>query len=90
MISGKNVQCDEVDTEGKLLYWDSLGVPRDYVEGMQGWASYEMISYEQSILDGYFGVLTHHFKLITGRHPKPLREVFLENKAVWENIPSPG
>ncbi len=82
-LTGKHIACDEVDDEGKLKYWDSLGVPRDFVPGMPGWASLEMVSYERSVREGYFAILSHHFKLITGRNPKTLREVFLENKSAW-------
>lgn len=84
-LSGKPVQYVVVSDEERLAIFDAAGIPREFEEGMEGWASTEMVSYEHSLREHFFAILTHHFKMITGHHPRNLHEVFLENKAAWEN-----
>ena len=79
-LSGKPVPYVVVSDEEKLAIFDAAGIPREFEEGMEGWASTEMASYERSLREHYFAVLTHHFQLITGRQPRSLREVFIEHR----------
>jgi NAD(P)H dehydrogenase (quinone) len=85
-ISGRHIEYVVVTHEEKQAEFDRAGIPRRYVEGMQHahsgpWASEEMMSYERALGAGYFEVCSGHVKLVTGRAPMSLREVFLANKA---------
>jgi NAD(P)H dehydrogenase (quinone) len=83
-FSGRPVEFKLVSDEEKLLEFDALGFPREYVEGMVGWASTEMISYEQAIRRHFYSICSHHVKLVTGRQAISLREVFERNKAQFK------
>jgi NAD(P)H dehydrogenase (quinone) len=87
-FSGRQVEYRLCSTEEKLAIFDSMGVPRDYVDGMfnegtGAWCSNEMVTYETAIRDGYFAMCSGHVELLTGRKPKTLREVFAENSAAF-------
>jgi NAD(P)H dehydrogenase (quinone) len=82
---GKPVEYRFVSDEEKMLEFDALGFPREYTEGMIGWASTEMISYEQAIRRHFYSICSHHVKLVTGRQALSLREVFERYKAQFKS-----
>ncbi|MGE5721500.1 MAG: SDR family NAD(P)-dependent oxidoreductase, partial [Sphingomonadales bacterium] len=86
-IAGKPIVVEPVDDEGMFRHFDSLGIPRhasdDVPEGPIPWCSSDMVTFGQSIREGYFDVLTDHVERITGRPPKTLREVMLAFKPGW-------
>jgi NAD(P)H dehydrogenase (quinone) len=78
--SGKPIGYVEVSHEEKLKIFDSMGVSRDYEEGMMNeatnaWASNEMITYEMAIKQQFFSVCSRHVELITGKPALTMREV---------------
>lgn len=92
-FSGRPVAYQLCTTEEKLAIFDAMGVQRDYVDGMfnegtGAWCSNEMITYETAIREGYFAICSGHVELLTGRRPKTLRQVFEENRAVFERFKS--
>lgn len=86
-ISGKPIDLQHVDDEGMYEYFDSLGVPRkasDIVpDGPIPWASEGMVTFGQSIRDGYFDILSDDVERITGRKPRTLRSVMEQCKGAW-------
>jgi len=86
-IAGKPIVVEPVDDEGMFRHFDSLGIPRhasdDVPEGPIPWCSSDMVTFGQSIREGYFDVLTDHVERITGHKPKTLREVMLAFKPSW-------
>jgi NAD(P)H dehydrogenase (quinone) len=86
-IAGKPIEVVPVDDEAMFAHFDSLGIPRhasdDVPDGPIPWSSEDMVTFGQSIREGYFDVLTDHVERITGRPPKPLREVMLAFKPSW-------
>ena len=86
-IAGKPIVVETVDDEGMLRHFDSLGIPRhasDIVPaGPIPWSSDDMVTFGRSIREGYFDKLTPHVRELTGRDPKPLREVMLKYRAQW-------
>ena len=42
-----------------------------------------MVTFGQSIREGYFGRLSDTVERITGRKPKSLREVMIAHQAAW-------
>jgi len=86
-LTGKPIEVVSVDEEGMFAYFDSLGVPRhasDIVpDGPIPWSSDDMVTFGQSIREGYFNKQTDVVERITGRKPKTLREVMLAYKDSW-------
>jgi NAD(P)H dehydrogenase (quinone) len=86
-MTGKPIIHEHVDDEGMFAYFDSLGIPRhasDIVpQGPIPWSSDDMVSFGRSIREGFFDVLTDHVERITGRKPKPLRDVLLAHRHLW-------
>jgi NAD(P)H dehydrogenase (quinone) len=86
-IAGKPIRLEPVDDAGMFAYFDSLGIPRhasDVVPtGPIPWSSEDMVTFGQSIREGFFSALTDHVERITGRKPKPLREVLLAHQHLW-------
>ena len=86
-IAGKRIVVEPVDDAGMLAHFDSLGVPRrasDIVpQGPIPWSSDDMVTFSQSIREGFFDVSTDHVERITGRKPRSLRDVMLEHRGQW-------
>ena len=86
-LSGKHIDYQPVDDEAMFAYFDSLGVPRhasdDPVSAPIPWSSDDMVTFGQSIREGFFNVVTDHVERITGRKPRTLRDVMLQFKDSW-------
>jgi NAD(P)H dehydrogenase (quinone) len=86
-IAGKPILVERVDDEAMFAHFDSLGIPRhasdDVPDGPIPWCSSDMVTFGQSIREGYFDVLTDHVERITGNAPKSLREVMLAFRPSW-------
>jgi NAD(P)H dehydrogenase (quinone) len=86
-MTGKPIQYKPVTDDEMFAYFDSLGVPRhasdDPAKGPIPWSSDDMVTFGKSIREGYFNVLTDHVKMITGRNPRPLRDVLQQFQHTW-------
>ena len=86
-MAGKPIAIEPVDDEGMYAYFDSLGVPRtasDIVpDGPIPWASEGMVTFGQSIREGFMDVLSDDVERITGRAPRTLRSVFEQHQHLW-------
>lgn len=86
-ISGKPIIVEQVDDDGMFAYFDSLDIPRhasDVVpNGPIPWSSDDMVTFGRSIREGFFDVLTDHVERITGRRPRPLREIMMNHRHQW-------
>jgi len=86
-LVGRPLLVEQVDDAGMFAYFDSLGVPRhasDIVpDGPIPWSSDDMVTFGQSIREGYFDKCTDHVERITGRKPKTLREVMVAFQPSW-------
>jgi NAD(P)H dehydrogenase (quinone) len=86
-MSGKPIAIEPVDDEGMYAYFDSLGVPRkasDVVpDGPIPWASEGMVTFGQSIREGFMDVESDDVERITGRAPRGLRSVCEQFRSAW-------
>jgi NAD(P)H dehydrogenase (quinone) len=86
-IAGKSIVLEHVDDAGMFAYFDSLGIPRhasDIVaNGPIPWSSEDMVTFGRSIREGFFDVLTDHVERITGRRPRPLRDIMMAHCHQW-------
>ena len=86
-MAGKPIEVQQVDDEAMFAYFDSLGAPRhasDVVpDGPIPWSSDDMVTFGQSIREGYFDVVTDSVERITGRAPRSLRSVFEQFQPDW-------
>ncbi|MXO70155.1 SDR family oxidoreductase [Alteraurantiacibacter buctensis] len=85
--AGKPIELQQVSDEEMYLYFDSLGVARkasDVVpDGPIPWASEGMVTFGQSIREGYFAVLSDDVERVTGRKPRSLSSVMDQHKGEW-------
>ena len=86
-MAGKPIELIPVDDEGMYQYFDSLGVPRKasdiLPDGPIPWASEGMVTFGQSIREGYFDLLSDAVERITGKAPRTLRSVLEQYKHLW-------
>ena len=86
-IAGKPIAVETVDDEAMYRHFDSLGIPRhasdDPTSGPIPWCSSDMVTFGQSIREGYFDTITDHVERLTGRKPKSLRTVLEAFKDSW-------
>ena len=86
-IAGKPIEVQPVSDEEMFAYFDSLGVPRhasDIVpDGPIPWSSEDMVTFGQSIREGFFDVVTDVVERVTGHAPRPLRSVLEQYQGAW-------
>ena len=86
-MAGKPIAVERVDDEGMFAYFDSLGGPRkasDVVpDGPIPWASEGMVTFGQSIREGFMDVASDDVERITGRPPRSLRSVLEQYQHLW-------
>ena len=86
-IAGRPLRVEPTDDAGMFAYFDALGVPRhasDIVpDGPIPWSSDDMVTFGQSIREGFFDRLTDDVARITGRPPQSLRAVMMDHRASW-------
>ena len=83
-MSGRPIAYRAVDDEGMYAFFDSLGIPRrardDHVVDGFGWCSEDMVSFEATIRQGGFAVLSDDVLRLTGRAPESVRDFMLRHK----------
>jgi NAD(P)H dehydrogenase (quinone) len=71
--SGKRIDYLAVSDDAMYTIFDGLGIPRepldDHVVGGVPWCSDDMVSYERSIREGRFNVLSDHVQKLAGHAP---------------------
>jgi len=87
-ISGRSVEYVVVSEGERYKHFESIGIPRDYIEGMyfekSGKSpSSDMVSFEKALRGGYFAVISNDVKRLLGREPRPVWDIFLEHKALY-------
>ena len=86
-MAGKPIMVEPVDDEGMYAYFDSLGVARkasDVVpDGPIPWASEGMVTFGQSIREGFMDIASDDVERVTGRAPRTLRSVCEQYKSAW-------
>jgi NAD(P)H dehydrogenase (quinone) len=86
-MAGKPIEIEPVDDEGMYAYFDSLGVPRKASDVMPDgpipWASEGMVTFGQSIREGFMDVVSDDVERITGRPPRTLRSVCEQLRHLW-------
>ncbi len=86
-MAGKPIVVQPVSDEEMFAYFDGLGVPRHasdiMPDGPIPWSSDDMVTFGQSIREGYFDMVSDSVERITGKPPRSLRSVFEENRGAW-------
>ena len=83
-VGGKPIEFVDVDDEGMFAHFDSLGIPRqatddNVVEGVP-WSSNGMVTFERTIREGRFSIISDDVEKLTGQKPMSLR-TFAEEHA---------
>lgn len=91
-IAGRPIEYRRVSDEEMFAYFDSLGVPRKASDEPSGapipWSSDDMVTFGQSIREGYFNVLSDAVEKLTGRKPRTLRSVLEQYASTWPRAPA--
>ena len=86
-MAGKPITVQQVDDEGMFAYFDSLGVPRKSADvdpnGPIPWASEGMVTFGQSIREGFMDIDSNDVERVTGRKPRSLRSIFEQYQDQW-------
>src|SRR5690606_38239432 len=86
-MAGKPIVVEPVDDEGMYAYFDSLGVTRKASDvapdGPIPWASEGMVTFGQSIREGFMDVVSDAVERVTGRPPRTLRSVLEQYQGAW-------
>jgi NAD(P)H dehydrogenase (quinone) len=85
-IAGRPITYRPVSDAQMFEYFDSLGVPRHASDDMTGtipWCSEDMVTFGQSIREGFFHSLTDNVERLSGRKPRTLRSVLLQYRHTW-------
>ena len=86
-IAGMPIEYRRVSDDAMYAYFDSLGVPRhasdDPTTAPIPWSSDDMVTFGQSIREGYFNVLSDSVERLTGRKPRTLRSVLRQYRDSW-------
>lgn len=83
-LSGRPIEYRAVDDAAMYAFFDSLGVPRsakdDYVVSGFGWCSDDMVSFEVTIRQGGFAVISDDVRNLTGRAPESVRSFLMRHR----------
>lgn len=86
-MAGKPIAVQPVDDAGMFAYFDSLGVPRKSEDvdpaGPIPWASEGMVTFGQSIREGFMDIVSDDVERITGRKPRGLKSVLEQYRGAW-------
>ncbi|MDF2638460.1 MAG: NmrA-like protein [Novosphingobium lindaniclasticum] len=82
-LTGHKVDYVETDDAGMYAMFDSMGIPREPVDdqSVKGitWNSDDMVTFEQSIREGFFNVISDDVEKLTGMKPRSVRQMIEEN-----------
>lgn len=82
-LSGRPLKYVETDDEGMYAMFDAMGIPREPVDdqSVKGitWNSDDMVTFERSIREGYFEVISDDVEMLTGMKPRSVRDMILAN-----------
>lgn len=86
-MAGKPIAVEDVDDQGMFAYFDSLGVPRKSEDvdpyGPIPWASEGMVTFGQSIREGFMDIASNDVERVTGKKPRSLRSVCEQHRGAW-------
>ena len=84
-LTGANIKYCEITDEDLYAFFDSIGVPRsakdDHTVDGFGWCSDDMVSFEATIRDGDFDIISDDFEMLTGRKPESVRSFLTRHKS---------
>ena len=89
-MTGRPIDYRRVSDDEMFAYFDSLGVPRHASDnptaGPIPWSSDDMVTFGQSIREGYFNVISDAVEKLTGRKPRSLRSVMEQYRHTWPGV----
>ena len=86
-LTGKPITFDYVTDDDMQAHFDRLGFPRHASDGpidpARPWSSDDMVSFERAIREGFFAVVSEDVQKLTGKAPRPLRDVLVQHQGMW-------
>ncbi|MGX7896013.1 NAD(P)H-binding protein [Tsuneonella sp. HG222] len=88
-ISGRPIDYVETDDQGMYAMFDGMGIPRKPIDdqAVMGitWNSDDMVTFEASIREGFFEVISDDVELLTGQKARSVRRLIEENRELLAN-----
>lgn len=88
-LSARRIDYVETDDDGMYAMFDGMGIPREPVDdqSIKGitWNSDDMVTFERSIREGFFEVISNDVEFLTGAKPRSVRQMVLENLDILKN-----
>jgi NAD(P)H dehydrogenase (quinone) len=89
-ITGKPITMQIVSDDALYDHFEGLGIPREAltefnVDGY-AWCCDDMVSYERSMREGHFAVVSNDIKMLTSKEPKSLREFVMARAGFLRDI----
>ncbi|WAT17529.1 SDR family oxidoreductase [Aurantiacibacter sp. MUD11] len=86
-MAGKPIEVQLVDDEGMYQYFDAIGAVRKSEDLTPDtpipWASEGMVTFGQSIREGFMDIESDDVERITGKKPRTLKSVFEQYQGAW-------
>jgi NAD(P)H dehydrogenase (quinone) len=83
-VAGAPIQYVVVSDKNMYAYFDSLGIPRaaidDNVVGGVPWCSDDMVSFERTVREGHFAIISNDVETLTGQKPQALRDFAMQRR----------
>lgn len=88
-MSGRHIEYVETNDEGMYAMFDAMGIPREPVDdqSVKGitWNSDDMVTFEASIREGFFEILSDDVERLTGQKARSVRQMIAENIDMLRN-----
>lgn len=88
-LSGRPIDYIETDDAGMYAMFDAMGIPREPVDDQSvagiSWNSDDMVTFERAIREGYFAVISDDVERLTGRKPRSVRQMIIDNLESLKN-----
>lgn len=83
-VAGVPIEYVVVSDDDMYAYFDSHGIPRapiddNVVDGVP-WCSDDMVSFERTIREGYFAIISDDVEKLTGHKPQALRDFAVQRR----------
>jgi len=91
-VTGRPITWVDTDDDGMYAIFDAMGIPREPVDDQVvkgiSWNSEDMVTFEQTVREGYFSIISDDVERLLGRPPRSVRELIEANLDMLKNVPA--
>ncbi|WP_068074974.1 SDR family oxidoreductase [Novosphingobium lentum] len=89
-VTGRPLAYIPVDDDAQYAVFDAMGIPRRPVDNQDvggiPWNSDDMVTFGQAIREGYLAVISDDVERLTGRKPRSVRQMIVDNAEMLRSI----